>query len=181
MTSSDERLREQADAVDVVAAGRPVTRPRHLRRIGWVMLGFAVVALGIAVYMGVWGWRLQTQGLTADAVVVGNQERVDRQTNGQTVTRYAVRFRFEDEQGVTHTVVAKSSTGKPAEIGAPLRVRYLADEPERATPDSWAHVWLPVFVAGPMALVCGVLGLMVLKHAPHQAADAADQGVSDDG
>jgi hypothetical protein len=121
---------------------------------------FALASIVVLVIAGIWGGSAAlfiTNSQTAEATVtfVTKQYRGTMNQGETRDRRVLFRPTFEFQTGAGATVSATPSSGSfewDFEIGERIPVRYQADNPEAAIPDTWISTWM-----WPLGL--GVVGL----------------------
>jgi len=150
---------------------------RKIRRF----FGFVFSASGVACLVLSAAFAVHTRYFLLRAVhakgTIVEMVPVENDSGDTVTTEYAPVFRFQAEDGQSYTVRSNTSTHPPEfETGDVVTVLYDRSDPNGATPDSFAQVWLtPVVLLGigvGHGLVGGVLLYFDRRYRKRLAASA---------
>jgi hypothetical protein len=100
-----------------------------------LMPGFLGVLAVLAFVVTTVQSRPLRGGVVTKGTVVAvetRRERIGPASARRTQRTYAPQVRFEDGNGVAHTVTSSLSSGVPPDVGSTVRISYLPERPERA-------------------------------------------------
>ncbi|HSY17399.1 MAG TPA: DUF3592 domain-containing protein [Candidatus Acidoferrales bacterium] len=147
MREAANRLQQRNDAKHTAFVGRLV-----------LVLGLAclIVDLGVSVHT----WHFKQVAQHASGTIIEMLQDKGKDSGG---TSYAPTFRFQDANGMTHTVSSSMYTSPPEfHVGDIVPVLYQGDRPQAARIDSYWQVWGQATLLGIIGGLTAIFGSVTL-------------------
>lgn len=135
---------------------------RVFRIVGILIILTALVPLGVGYYF----YRSSTQFVRSAVEVEAVVSEIEERSSEGSISYYPV-FSFVDREGEVHRITAGWGSNPPShEIGDTVTLLYDPAEPHEARRDGFVSLWLAPTIAGALALIPLMVGVIVAFVAP---------------
>ena len=134
----------------------------------WLGLGFCGTGGPMLLIGLLWGLKLSrflAKASRTTGVVTGVVPRTSTDDSGMTSTTYAPAVRFQSPAGQQIDFVSAISGSSVPQVGAPIDVLYLPDNPQNAKVGS-GWLWLGPLLFGFIGGIFGAVGVFLHFNAP---------------